>query len=257
MREPHRVALACALIAAAFAAPANADESPATPTGADERRIWLSVGGGAALGTIDWTSGSTWEEYQEDARLEVVHEAGPGPAFEAAVGVRLSPRLGLAATLGWSRRSTDASIDALIPHPFHFDRPRPLGAEVTGLDYEEWTSHFDLEWRPLVGRTEITVFGGVCLARVKADLVERVEYDDEYPYDEVSFRSAVTQRVNSDAGVGWSVGAAASRAVGDRWRLALRARYTRARVDLSPPEGDTTSVDAGGLKLTLALGFGF
>ncbi len=159
--------------------------------------------------------------------------------------------------MGWSTRGADATIDVLVPHPFHFDRPRDLEAGVSDLDYEEWTSHFDLEWRPLVGRIEITVFGGVCLARVEADSVERVEYDEEYPFDEVSFHGAVTRRVSSDSGVGWSAGVAASHALGRRLRLALRARYTHAKVDLSPTGGDGTSIDAGGLKLTLALGFGF
>ena len=229
----------------------------ASPSAADEKRFWVSVGGGASLGTIGWSSAASWEEYGETAELQAEYEAGTGPALEAALGVRLSSSFGLRAAFGWSRRDTNATVRARIPHPLYFDRFRETTGEASGLEYRQWTSHLDLEWRPLVGKVEVFLFGGPALARVEADLVERVELDDQYPFDTVAFGSAVTQRAQSDAGIGWSAGAGLSHAVGSRVGLSLRARYTRAQVELALEGDETSNVDAGGLQLTLALQVGF
>jgi hypothetical protein len=108
-----------------------------------------------------------------------------------------------------------------------------------------------------MGRVELAVFGGVCLVRVESDLVENVEYDEQYPYDEVSFRRAVIGRVKSDAALGWSVGATVSHTLGARVRLAVETRYSQAQVELGLPDGEPAPVDAGGLKLIAALRVGF
>jgi hypothetical protein len=229
---------------------------PATAAADDARRVWLSLGGGAALGTIGWTGISSWEEYRETAELEADYEAGPGPALEAAVGVRVAPRFGLRAAFGWSSRDVDATVRAGIPHPLYFDRPRELSDQVTGLAYRQWAGHLDLEWRPVIGKLEVTLFGGVCLARIEADLVDRVEVDDEYPFDTVSLSSAVTRRVRSDPGTGWSAGAAVAHALGSRLSLGVQLRYTRVPLDLALDKGRTSSVEAGGLQLTAMLRVG-
>ena len=248
MKRSRLATLAFVLVAASLSA---------RPGNADEHRFRVSVGGGAALGTVGWSATSNWEEHRETTELEADYEAGLGPAFEIGLGVRVTQRFGLRAAVSWSRRDADASVRARAPHPFFFDRPRGLETSVSGLEYRQLASHLDLEWRPLVGRTEIIVFGGVCFLRVEADLVERVEYDEEYPYDEISFHAAVTERARSDAAVGWSAGAEVSHALGRRVALGLLARYTRARVDLAPPGEDETLLDAGGFHLMATLSVGF
>jgi len=248
MKRARGAGLALALAVAALAPRA---------AGADDHRFRIGVGGGLALGTLGWSATSTWELTQETAELTADYQAGTGPAVEAMIGVRVTPRFGFRAAFGWSRRDTDAAFAASIPHPFFFDRPRAAFGEASGLDYRQLSSHLDVEWRPLVGRVALAVFGGVCLVRVEADLVERVEFDEQYPYDEATFRAAVTQRERSDAGVGWSAGASVSHALGRRMAIALEARYTRARVELALPGGAAVPLDAGGLQLIAALSVGF
>jgi hypothetical protein len=248
--RPPRPATLVALAMATLATP-----SPATAE--ETRRVWLTVGGGAVLGTVDWTAASTWEQYQETAELEAAHEAGPGPALEAAVGVRLTSALGLRATFGWAQRDVDATLRALIPHPLYFDEARELSALAAGLSYRQWTGDLDLEWRPLVGTVEVTLFGGVSLARIEADMVEQVEVEETFPFDTVSFRSAVTRSVRSDPGVGWSAGVGVAHALGSRFGLGVQLRYTRVPLELGLEGSPTTSIDAGGLQLTAALHVGF
>ena len=248
MKRARGAALAIALAVTALAPRA---------AGAADHRFRIGVGGGLALGTLGWSATSTWEVAQETAELTADYGSGTGPAVEAMLGVRVTPSFGFRATFGWSRRDTEATIEAKVPHPFFFDRPRTVSGEVSGLEYKQLASYLDLEWRPLVGKVSAAVFGGVALVRVEADFVERVEFDDEFPYDEATFRAAVTQRGRSDAGVGWSAGASVSHALGSRVTIGLEARYTRANLELAFPDGASVPIDAGGLQLIAALGVGF
>ena len=226
----------------------------ASPAGAgDERRFWLAVGGGAVLDTLTWTGQASWEEYGETAELDADYEAGAGPVLGAAGGVRFTGRLGLRAAFAWSRRDVTAAFRARIPHPLYFGRFRETSGEATGLEYRQWSSHLDLEWRPVVGTWEVAVFAGPALVRAETDVVERVEVEDEYPFDTVELNSAVTATVRSDAEIGWSVGAGVSRQLGSRLGLGLQARYTRAGLTLPREDGAETSLDAGGLQLTAVL----
>jgi hypothetical protein len=93
--------------------------------------------------------------------------------------------------------------------------------------------------------------------RVEADFIERVEFDEQYPYDEATFRTAVTERGRSDAGVGWSAGASVSHALGTRVTIGLEARYTQASLELALPGGAMAPIDAGGLQVIAGLSVGF
>jgi len=87
--------------------------------------------------------------------------------------------------------------------------------------------------------------------------VDRVEYDEEYPYDAVTFRSATTKGSGAESAVGWSAGAAAVYTLAPRWGLCAQARYTKASVTLSTPDGGSTDVDADGWRAVALLRFGF
>lgn len=248
MKPAWGAALAVAL-AVAVLAPRPAD--------AADHRFHIGVGGGITLGSIGWSATSTWEVAQETAELTADYDSGIGPAFEGLLGVRFTPRFGFRATFGWSRRDTEATLTGSLPHPFFFDRPRTVSGQVSGLEYTQLASNLDLEWRPLVGRVSVAVFGGVALVRVEADFVERIEFDEQYPYDEATFRNAVTQGSRSDAVVGWSAGASVSHALGSRVTIGLEARYTRANLELVLPGGAVAPINAGGLQLIAGLGVGF
>ena len=250
MKTAPGAALAATL---ALALPALAPRA----AGADDHRFRIGIGGGLALGTVSWSSTSTWEVAREPAELVADYDSGSGPAVEGMLGVRVTPSFGFRATFGWSQRDTDASIDATIPHPFFFDQPRSVSGQASGLEYSQLATCFDLEWRPLVGKVSVALFGGLALVRVEADFVERVEFDEEYPYDEATFRAATTQQGRSDAGVGWSAGASVSHALGTRVTLGLEGRYTRANLELALPGGTTAPIDAGGFQLIAGLAVGF
>jgi len=226
--------------------------APLPAGAADGTGLTLSVGGGLAAGALDWSVRSGFTLYAEEARLDASYESSSGPAFEAALGFRFSRRLGVTTVVGWSRRETTAMVGASLPHPLYLDRPRSLEAGVDGLEHRELVTHFDLEWRKGGGRFEATLFAGLTLLRVETHLVERVEANEEYPYDEVTFRVAATASTRSDATLGWNAGGALGLAFGARAVVGLQARYARAGVELTPSGSEPFRLDAGGLQ---AIGF--
>ena len=228
----------------------------ATPTdaaAAEEPRFVAAVAGGALLFSSGWSATSSYAEFAEAARIDAAYEPGPGVALEASLAMRITRRLRLATAFDWTRRNGEATIDAQLPHPFFFDRPRRIEASASGLERTERASHLDLEWLAVEGRVELAVFAGATALRAEADLVERVDYAHEYPYDEVSFRSVATRRVSSDLAFGWNAGASLEWRFSRRLGLALQARYVDARPELTAPGGETVRIDAGGLQTVAAL----
>lgn len=218
----------------------------------DGKGLTLSVGGGIAAGALDWSVRSGFPLYAEEARLDASYDAGSGPALEGGLGFRFSRHLGITAAIGWSRRKATALVEASLPHPLYLDRPRSLEARADGLDHRELVTHFDLEWRTVGRRLEATLFGGLTLLRVETTLVEKVEAIEEYPYDQVSFREAVTASTRSDATLGWNAGGSLGLSFGARVVVGLQARYASAGVDLTASGSEPFRVDAGGPQ---AIGF--
>jgi hypothetical protein len=222
--------------------------TPPLAGAADRTGLSLSLGGGLAAGGLDWTVHSSFPLYAEEARLGSSYDAGSGPALEGAVDFCFSRHLGVVAAIGWSRREATATVEASLPHPLYLDRPRSVDGRVAGLDYRQLAAHFDLELRTTGRRLEATFFAGLTLLRVETTLVETVEANEEYPYDEASFRRAVTASTRSDLTFGWNAGGGLGLPIGGRVVIGVRARYARAGVDVTPSAGDGFRVDAGGLQ---------
>ncbi len=225
----------------------------AKPVASDGGRGFaVSFAGGVAALPLEWQAPATWTLNAEKARLDA-SQAGPlGPVAEAAVSYRFARRFGVAAAFAWSRRDGSAEIEALLPHPFYLDRPRTVSGSVSGLGYRQIASHLDLEWRPVTARFELAFFAGPSFVRAEADLVESVTASEAYPYDEATFASASASPSRSAASVGWNAGTALAGAVASRVDLGVRARYSRAKPELTTP-GGSVALEAGGLDVTAFL----
>ena len=237
-------------LGAVVAAPA-AKPNPATAAG--DTGFALTLAGGVAAIPLSWQTSASWPLHAETARLEAAQEAALGPAAELAVWYRFSSGLGVSAAFGWSRRDGSAEIEAVLPHPLYLARPRALHGSTDGLRYSQVASHLDLEWRPVHGRVDLSLFAGPSVLRTEADLVASVTASESYPYDEAAFASAQAEVSRSSSSLGWNAGAALAGAVAGRLDLGLQARYTRATAELEAPGGGSVKVDAGGLEVTAFL----
>jgi hypothetical protein len=236
------------------AAPASKPKpKPAAPK---DTGFFLTLAGGVAALPLDWSTSATWTLYAETARLQAAEEASAGPVVEGALSYRITPRFGVAAAFGWSRRDGSATVDAQLPHPLYLDRPRSVSGNVNSLAYRQFASHFDFEWRPLLGKVELALFAGPSLLQVETELVESVTASEAYPYDTASFASALPSATKSAQGVGWNAGAAVSGRVARHLELGLQARYSHATPDLAD-SGTSVKLTAGGLDVAAFLRLGF
>jgi hypothetical protein len=116
------------------------------------------------------------------------------PGIEVAIGGELRRNLLLSGSIVGAFGRGTANVSAEIPHPILYARPRSLTGEVT-------SERIDTAIHIVVGRVlhrsagyELIVGAGPSFFIVKQQLLDRLEYDETYPYDEVRFTGATVAR---------------------------------------------------------------
>lgn len=200
-------------------------------------RGFISINGGYRVNSRDFQDGGTFPANAEEGRFDSDYTVASGPVFDVAGGVLVKPTLGVGAGVSRYSRSTPIAFGGSVPHPFFFDRSRPVSSTVTGLTREELAVHVQAHGVfPVSRRLHVTLFGGPSYFRIAQGVVTGFAYSDTYPYDEASFQRAET--VNATR---WTVG---FNAAGDiamfftpRVGVGFSAQYTGATVDLPSATG--------------------
>jgi opacity protein-like surface antigen len=248
--------LAVLTFALALAAPtpgARADEPAARPpTG--RLRIWVQ--GGFVPGARDFTGTQTFTEFAEQGRIESQYREDPGPGLEFGLGLRLRGRLGLTAAGSLARRDGTGTFAATLPHPLYFGAFRPAAGDFRGASQSETAVHLDVAFLGDVGRLQWSAFAGPSLLRVRADLVQRVEYTQAYPFDAVTVTGTPLASTRNHA-FGFNVGAGLDWPVARHLAIGAQVRFSRATVSLEPTANDRVEIDAGGVALTGGLRLDF
>lgn len=240
--------------AAATAPPVVDPAAPEAP--ARRPRFWSRftavVGGTLAMAGSDFQGQRRFTEFAEEGRIDADYSRAVGPGFDLGLEYRLGRRIGAAASLSLVSRDASTVYEAAIPHPLYLAQPRRATGSVDGLSYSERAFHFDLVYRLDRGRLRYGVFAGPSHVRVSSELIERVQYQHAYPFDEVQV-TAVPRGTFSGSALGFNVGAE----LDYRWRrrlgTLLLVRYYRANVDMPQATDDVAAVKAGGLQIGAAL----
>jgi len=199
-----------------------------------------------------WSQARTFTEFLEDARYDSRLETDPGLGFD--LGIQVTLFRGVGPVLAFSRVSRDAtgSLNARVPHPFFFDQDRTASVDLTGFQHSEQAVHMGLGWQGENGALAFAVFGGLSLFKVEADAVATVDYDQTYPFDEITLRSPRPER-ESDQPTGFHIGGRLdwklTRSVG----VGAQARFSSATARFAPSVGDAFEIDAGGLQFGAGL----
>jgi hypothetical protein len=222
-----------------------------------DARWFLSVGGG-----VQSVSGKLSDHIEtprdvETETVDVKYSLKPNLLVDAGLGVRLWKRLGAGVAVSRATGTHTADIEASIPHPFFFTRPRAISGTEDGIVRNETGVHLQLQYSLRAGRRATVVLGaGPSWIEVEQELVTAVKFDQTYPYDEATFTGAVTDRSKRSA-VGFNAGADV------RWMLARHlglggtVRFTRADVDLPAREASHIAVKAGGIQAAAGLRLAF
>jgi hypothetical protein len=212
-----------------------------------EPRSFVSVSAGIQGGS-SLTDTFTVEQYAEDGTVRAEYPGTTATLFEAAAGTRIWRRIGIGAAVTRTSSSADASVQAEVPHPFFLNQPRSVEGSATDMSRDETGVHVQVYWEPrLTGRLRVRLFAGPSFIDVKQDLVEGLDVNEVYPYDETTFRSARVRQA-SGSGVGGHGGVDLSWMLSRQFGAGVLVRYAAASVDLNAPASRTVSSDAGGLQ---------
>jgi len=232
-----RILLALALATAV--APAARAQSTAP-------RGLVTINAGLQSPSQTFTDSFTFEVNVEDASVRTDYEITSGPFFDGGFSVRLFGPIGAGVAFSRFSRTGTASVAATIPHPFFFDRDRDIAGEAD-VKRNETTVHAQLAaFLPAGDRVLVVLSAGPSFFTVEQGVVTGVAYDESYPFDEATFRSA-TVRLERERKVGFNAGADVTIRLGRSFGVGGMIRYAATTVDLTIDDR-TLSLDAGGLQ---------
>jgi hypothetical protein len=205
--------------------------------------FWL--GGGPTFGDT-----RRLEEYAEQTTIRTSYETRSAFGPDVSVQATVFRDLGILVGYSYTSRDESGSVDVSRPHPLYLDRPRAASADISGYGYSENTLHLDLAYGRTVGHLDWSLFAGVTLFRVKAELLSRPTYTDVYPYDDLTINATPGETLESSP-TGFNVGGRLDYRFGGsgRFGLGVQLLYSTAAVELQAnPEAERATFDAGGLQ---------
>ncbi len=213
-----------------------------------EPRFVVGVSGGVQGGAPTVSDHFEFERNVETATVDVRYPTKVQALIDAGIGVRLWKRLGVGVAVANATRSGSAQVDAQIPHPLAFSQLRAIEGRQSGIDTTETDVHVQVLYAVQASpRITLTLSAGPSIVRLEQELVDGVTYDETYPFDVATFRSAQSRRAKASA-AGFNAGADLrwmfSRSIG----LGGLVRFSRATVDLTTSDNRTLAVRAGGVQ---------
>lgn len=198
----------------------------------DQHRFILTANAGIHSLAASRTDTVTFDLHAETGTLETTQSIGPDPMFDGGAAVRLSRQAAVGVAVSYAQGRTDATIDALIPHPFFFDFHRQAQGTASDLAHRELGVHLQGQfWIPLSPSILLTLSGGPTYFNAARDLVmEITPVEVGFPFDEVDIVSHTT-RISKNA-LGYNVGVDLAYFLSDRIGLGFTTRYSRATSDV-------------------------
>jgi hypothetical protein len=213
-----------------------------------EPRVFVTVGGGVQNAGNALTDRLEWEVHLENATADIDYGTKSSTWFGGGAGVRLWRQLGAGIAYSSASRDGVAQVEAQIPHPFFFERPRAISGESASLSRSEAAIHAHaLYIVPARGRLRIILSAGPSRFEVEQDIVTDVRFTEEFPFDEAAFQRADSRGISSTA-IGFNVGADVAFMFTRVAGIAGLIRFSQATVDLARPDGAEVSVKAGGVQ---------
>ena len=215
-----------------------------------EDRAFLNVNLGFELTARQFDETLTPVIYDERASLKATHliDAGKMP-LDVGGGVRLWRSLGAGVDYMHFSAIENATLDAQVPHPILFNRPRSASVQVP-LNHVESAFHLQAVWvLPISERMDVAVTGGPSLMTVKQDLVSGIEIAEESPTFATVTIAKVAIAPQDQHIVGFNGGADVTYFLTPVIGVGLTVRYVAGSAALSQSDGNTVTLDMGGFQL--------
>jgi opacity protein-like surface antigen len=180
---------------------------------------------------------------QETARFTADYDVEPRVGADVGGYVRVWGGLAAGVAYTTNKDERDIAITGTLPHPLLFSHDRSIEGTAPGTR-EENAIHLSAAFIvPLRGKLQAVIFGGPSFFTVRQSVVTDIEWDESYPYDTATFRSATVEK-EEESKTGFNVGADVSYYFTNHIGVGGLVRFSSAKVDFSLGE-----VDAGGAMI--------
>jgi hypothetical protein len=217
-------------------------------------RGYANVNIGFESGSGNLNDTATFRLYDEDGTLSVAQAVDSGAFFDFSVGARVwrNASAGIGFHTGTSH--SEAAVQASVPDPVVFGRPRAVNTVVGDLKRNERAFHLQFGYMlPLSDRISVHVMAGPSFFTLNQDVVEALDVT-ETP----SFGGTPVVARRTDSPVGANIGADVTYQFYERNNVKVGAgmflRWTGASADVEVvrDSGHILDSDVGGLQI----GFG-
>jgi len=220
-------------------------------------RAFVAIHLGGQAGSTDASDQFSFAQYDETATVGVTQAHGGGGLLNVEGGVRvIGP---LFAGVAFSRASTaiDTRVEASIPNPLEFDRPRTAQLTPSDLDHSATGVHLFARYtQPLNARVQIGVSAGPTFYNASPAVVSGIAFQEGVaPFSSVTLTS-VSVRKESETITTLNVGANVTVGVTSRIGVDGFFRYARGTWDV-PGQGGPVEVKVGGTQVGVGARFGF
>ena len=244
MKQVFRLAV-CVIGLTAMASQASAQALPW------EGRGFINVNFGLQVGSDSTASSSTTSEvYGETATFTTAQSFDSQvPFFDIGGGIRVAGNFGIGFSYTRASANGSVTVDASIPSPIYYDKPRAVNAQVDDLDHIEDGYHFQLVWMlPVTDRFDVVFSGGPSVFNLKQGVLTEYSYSEVgSPWTTVNLTASQTTATGSQ--LGFNVGADLTFRFANNVGVGAMMRYTAATVSVEPPGGTALDVKVGGFQI--------
>ena len=196
---------------------------------------YISVNGGAQVGSQTIDTSSTFPLYEETATISSSQKIKGGSFFDVGGAYKVWGN-NLLAGVTFSHTSTDADValTGSIPDPVRFDSLRAVSRTQAGAIHTENAVHLSVIWMiPVANKLDVGVFLGPTIFSVKQDTITTATVTEPGPTVNAPF-----SRVSKTT-AGFHAGLDLQYMIAKRWGVGGIARYSVG----------STSIEGAGDKL--------
>ena len=193
----------------------------------------------------------------EDSAIAASYSSTTGWSFNLLAGGPVWRWVGIGWGIDYQQRDGAATVNALVPHPYFFDTPRPASFTTEPLRSREVAVHFPaMLIPPALGPVRVMVFAGPTVFRSTRTVVTDVALNEQFPYDRVAIGGvSIKERKVTSGGyhAGADISVFLTRSIG----VGAGIRYSHSSFDRFEEDAATTRGEAGGMSTVGGLRFKF
>jgi hypothetical protein len=200
----------------------------------------INIGGQS--GSHDVATTTTFEVYDEDARVSTTQKTGGGFLFDMNGGYKVWSNLVVAVGYTFMSDSTDGAVTASIPHPDVVENFRTVTATASDLSHAEHAINFSGVWMvPVTDKVDVGVSFGPTIFIVKQELPDALTFTEPGP----TVTGITKKDVNKTTG-GINLGVDVTYLLTKKVGVGGILRYTWGSVNL---DGATDKLTVGGFQI--------